>query len=79
MQIYVDGWELLDRQIDPGAWSGVVDLPEEPMDENLDIEIRSDRFVPAECIRGSNDERVLGVLLRGIWLLSGTEVSESPK
>jgi hypothetical protein len=78
LQVIVCGQTLLDTRIAAGAWEGEIALPLPLRSRSLEIELRSSGFVPARSIEGSTDTRVLGVLLRGIWLRSEAETSGVP-
>jgi serine/threonine protein kinase len=60
-----------DRLSQGGVWGRTFDLSAVPLDRQLVLEILSDTFVPAQRNPGSNDQRVLGVRLVSITLLSG--------
>ena len=77
LQLLVAGRTLLDRRIEAGPWSEEIDIPAAFQSSRTEIEIRSSSFVPARRIPSSTDTRELGVLLRGLWLLSAEAAASS--
>jgi hypothetical protein len=71
--IKANGQSLFDEQVAmTKTWSRMFDLSSVPPAKEMVIEILSDTWVPAQAIPGSTDERVFGVCLRYITLISGT-------
>jgi hypothetical protein len=68
LQVLANGVELWHRPVPAGAWSRTFSLEDVPLGDELLIELNSDTFSPAESRRGSNDRRVLGVVVTGIRL-----------
>jgi hypothetical protein len=58
-------------------WSRSFDLADVPLRDELNLELASDTFRPAETVEGSKDHRTLGVMVRSIRLSAETD-SEAP-
>jgi hypothetical protein len=72
--IRANGRALFDEHFTlPQEWSRTFDLAGVEMGKSLVVEILSDSVVPADEGKGSGDTRHLGLCVRGIILLSGTQ------
>lgn len=71
VKILANGYELFDGVIPQGRWTQIFSLSNVPLvrEERLNIELVSDIHVPSQVIKGSHDNRTLGVLIKGIMLL----------
>ncbi len=70
LEIRVNGQPLFEEQVEMDLeWSRTFDLRETSLGRKVVIEVTSDTFIPP-----SNNARILGVGIRGITLLSGTQV-----
>src|SRR5262245_4508934 len=74
VRIHVNGQSIFDERLDQqGSWTRAFDLSEMTLGDPLTLEFLSDTFVPAEKIKGSRDQRTLGLRIVGIVLLSGAK------
>ena len=62
-------------RIAPGPWRRDLPLPVEAQSELTTIELNSTPFVPAQVDSTSTDQRQLGILLNGLWLLAAADPS----
>jgi hypothetical protein len=69
LQLHVNGTKIFDKQVEAGVTKEVVSLKDVKIGKELVIEILSDSFVPEVQIKGSTDNRTLGVMVKGIRLL----------
>lgn len=70
LHVSINGSELFDQFIAPGAWSGTFKVEPSPGQERALIELSSDTFVPRKLMEGSTDDRTLGVSLHAIGFLA---------
>jgi hypothetical protein len=70
LQVLVNGVEFSAQEVPRGVWSATFNLERIPMSDELLIELKSDTFIPAERHEGSSDTRELGLVVRGIRLLT---------
>ena len=54
-------------------WTRSFDLTGVPIRDELNLELESDTFVPAESVDGSTDHRTLGIMVRSIRLSAETD------
>jgi hypothetical protein len=76
LQILANGIELWHQWIPPQGWSKAFSLEHVPLSDELVIELNSDTFTPAESPEGPADQRSLGVMVRGIRLITPTGSGE---
>jgi hypothetical protein len=71
IEIVYNDHSLFDGYVPSGEWQETFGLPaaSESADE-VEIRLESSTFVPADVIEGSPDERTLGIMVRGLRLLS---------
>ena len=69
VKILANGFKLFDGKVRAGGMTQVLSLDGVPMKDVLTIEIRSESHIPKRTLRGSKDERALGIMLKGIVLL----------
>jgi hypothetical protein len=68
LQVLANGVELWNQRISPDVWLKTFNLEQIPMNDELLIELKSNTFVPAQKYPPSEDQRHLGVAVRGIRL-----------
>lgn len=74
LSIQVNGKALFEDQLAlNGLWSETFDLSTMTLGKELTVEIQSGSHIPANIRKGSKDERILGVRLVAITLLSGAK------
>jgi hypothetical protein len=73
LQIRVNGQTLIDELPSQDQWTQMLDLSAMNLGSALKLEILSDACVPAKQGKGSSDERILGVRVLAIKLISGTQ------
>ena len=71
IEIFYNDHSLFNGFVPNGEWQRTFDLPAdaEPRAE-AEIRLESSTFVPAEVMEGSLDQRTLGIMVRGLRLLS---------
>ena len=69
LRILVNGYKLFDGQISDEGYCQLFPLPDVPLGKQLTIELLSDQHIPKNIIKGSIDERTLGVMVKDIRLL----------
>jgi hypothetical protein len=67
LQVFANGVELWNGRI-LGVWSRSLSLSQVPLGDSLQIDLKSDTFIPYESTEGSGDRRRLGVMVKGIRL-----------
>jgi hypothetical protein len=72
LRITANGVDLWNGPIPSDLWSQTFDLAGVPLRDELNLELESDTFVPAESVAGSTDPRTLGVMVRSIRLSTET-------
>ena len=71
VQIYYDGHSLFDGYVPSGEWQRTFSLPASVgTGGEAEIRLESSTFVPVDVMEGSSDERTLGIMVRGLRLLS---------
>ncbi len=70
LKILVNKKILFHEQLPVGPWAKLFPLSKIPIRKDVVVEIQCTPFIPQESIKGSTDNRPLGVLLRDIKLLS---------
>jgi len=69
LRILVNGYKLFDGQISNEGYCQLFPLPDVPLGKQLTIELLSDQHIPKNIVKGSIDERTLGVMVKDIKLL----------
>jgi hypothetical protein len=69
LRILLNGYKLFDGQISDEGYCQLFPLPDVPLGKQLTIELLSDTHIPREIIKGSTDDRALGVMVKDIRLL----------
>ena len=69
VRIAANGYKLFDGQVPNNGYSQLLSLANVPLGKQLTIELQSDTHIPKEIIRGSTDDRALGIFVRDIRLL----------
>ena len=72
VQKKVDPAYIFDGKIPNGGYSGLLSLSRVPVRGQLTIELISDTHIPKDTIKESTDDRSLGVMVRGIKLITGS-------
>ena len=73
IEIIYNDQSLFNEFVPSGEWQRTFDLPatSDVVDE-VEIRLESSTFVPAEVMEGSSDQRTLGIMVRGLRLLSAS-------
>lgn len=66
--VLANGVELWQSPVSEQGLSTRLDLDKVPRGDSLQIELRSESFIPAQTVPGSTDSRRLGVLVKGLRL-----------
>jgi uncharacterized Zn ribbon protein len=69
VKIVANGYRLFDGQVPDEGFSQLFSLAHVPLGKQLVIELLSDTHIPMEIIKGSTDDRTLGIFVRDIRLL----------
>ncbi len=78
LRVLVNKRELFNEKIPPDGWSQTFSLSTVPLEKHLIIELISGTFIPKERIKGSIDERTLGVMVKGIVLKGSPSMASRP-
>jgi hypothetical protein len=75
LRVTANDVDLWSGRVPSEAWSRSFDLADVPLRDELNLELASDTFRPAETVEGSQDHRTLGVMVRSIrlWAESDSE------
>jgi hypothetical protein len=73
LEIRVNGQQLFQEAVATPQWSRTFDLSGLKLGKELTLDILSDKFSPAERSKNATDQRILGVRIRNIMLISGKQ------
>jgi hypothetical protein len=74
LNIVANHIELLKKKLPAAGWSGVMSLGQVPINDELEIEVNSDRFTPAKILPNNSDSRTLGVMVKSVILLGNKDL-----
>ena len=73
IEIFYNDQSLFNGFVPSGEWQRTFDLPAtSDTGDEVEIRLESSTFVPADVMEGSSDERTLGIMVRGLRLLSAS-------
>ena len=71
VEIFYNDHSLFSEYVPSGEWQRTFDLPAaSDIGGEAEIRLESSTFVPADVMEGSTDQRTLGIMVRGLRLLS---------
>ena len=76
VKLLANGYKLFDEPVPDERYSRSFSLANVPFGKQLTIELFSDTHMPKETIKGSTDDRTLGVLVKDIRLLDNDYINK---